>query len=124
MQMTKIETATRVTVGGQEVASVVKALAVSAKVSIVNVRQVGAHILGEIDLNIDFGFGSVDFTLPFDVDTGVANPITIDLGSVSIPVIGDVEVLAEFSYDLAARQICAALTLAGLITVAKTCAHF
>jgi hypothetical protein len=32
MQMTKIETATRVTVGGQEVASVVKALAVSAKV--------------------------------------------------------------------------------------------
>jgi hypothetical protein len=124
MQMTKIETVTRATVGDVEIASIVKALAVSAKMSLVNVRQQGSHIAGEIDLNVDFGFGSVNFALPFDVDTGLGSPITVDLGSITIPVPGDVDVVAEFSYDLVARQFCAALTLAGLVTVAKTCIGF
>ena len=62
--------------------------------------------------------------MPFDIDTGLENPIDVDLGTVSIPLIGDVEVQAEFYYDLTQRQICVTLSLAGLIAIAKTCANF
>jgi hypothetical protein len=116
-------TTTKVIVGDEEVASVMKTLSINATVSLTNVQQVGSHIQGDIDLNIDTGIGSLDFTLPFDVDTGVGNPIDVDLGSISTPI-GDIDVMAEFSYDLPQRQVCVALTLEGVITVAKTCVNF
>ena len=120
----KLENSTKLFIDGDEKASVAKALSINASVSLKNVHQVGSHIQGDVDLNVDAGIGSVDVMLPFDIDTVLGNPIDVDLGSISLPLIGDVEVDAEFSYDLPQRQFCAELTLAGLVTVAKTCVRF
>jgi hypothetical protein len=120
----KLESTTKLIVDGEERASVVKTLSISASISLNDVQQVGSHIQGDIDLHIDAGIGSLDVTLPFDIDTGLGNPIDVDLGSVSIPLIGDVEVIAEFSYDLPQRQLCVELTLAGVVTVGKTCVNW
>jgi hypothetical protein len=122
--MSAIQTTTKLIVDGAEKASVAKTLSISASVSLNNVQQVGSHIQGDVDLQIDTGIGTLDADFPFDIDTGLGNPIDVDLGSVSIPPIGDVEVVAEFSYDLPQRQLCAQLTLAGLVTVAKTCVNW
>jgi hypothetical protein len=120
----KIKTTTKLIVGYEEVASVEKTLSISANVSLTNVQQVGSHFQGEIDLNTDTGIGSLDFSWPFDIDTGLGNPIDVDLGVISLPLIGDVDVVAEFSYDLNQRQVCVALTLEGLLTIGKTCVNF
>lgn len=123
--ISKLQTTTKLFVGGDEVASVVKTLSISATLSLKNVQQVGSHIQGEIDLIVDTGIGiALDFTLPWDIDTTVGNPIVVDLGTISIPLIGDVDVMGEFSWDLNQGQVCVALTLEGVIIVAKTCVNF
>jgi hypothetical protein len=119
--ISRLESTTRLIVNGEEKASVATALAISASLSLTNVQQVGSDIQGDIDLQVDAGIGTLDFTWPFDISTALGNPIDIDLGSISIPLIGDVEVMAEFSYDLSRRQLCVALTLAGVVAVGKKC---
>jgi hypothetical protein len=124
LNLPKLETTTRVLVDGEEKVRVVKTRDISARVSLTNVQQVGSTIQGDVELTVDTGIGSISADLPFSIDTGLGNPIVVDLGSVSIPLIGDVDVVAEFSYDLPHRQICAALTLEGLISIAQTCTNF
>jgi hypothetical protein len=124
MSVRKLEATTRLMIDGKEVASIAKSLEISASFSLRNVRQVGSQIQGDGVLTIDTGFGTVEFEMPFVIDTTVGNPVYVDLGTISLPILGEVEVVAEFSYDLPQRQLCATLTLEGLLTIGKTCVNF
>lgn len=112
------------TVDGEVMASVAKTLAVNASLELEGVSQQGSLITGMIAMKVDFGFGTVQADIPFSIDTTVDNPIDVDLGDITLPVIGDVDVEGEFSYDIPGRQLCVALTIAGVVTVAKTCTNF
>jgi hypothetical protein len=114
----------QLSVNGEVKASVAKTLSISASVDLEDVTQQGSHITGVIALKVDTPIGTAEADIPFDIDTTVGNPIDIDLGDISLPVIGDVEVDGEFSYDIPGRQVCVALTLEGVVTVAKTCTNF
>jgi hypothetical protein len=114
----------QLSVDGEVKASVMKTLDISASATLENVAQQGSHITGVTALKVDYGFGTAEVDIPFDIDTMVGNPIDVDLGDITLPVVGDVDVEAEFSYDIPGRQVCVALTLAGLVTVAKTCTNF
>jgi hypothetical protein len=111
-------------VDGRVKASVTKALDVSGSVTLQNVAQQGSHITGVIAAKLDLGFTTVEADFPFDVDTTISNPIVVDLATISLPILGDVEVDGEFSFDIPRRQVCVALTLAGLVTLAKTCTNW
>ena len=88
-------------------------LNLSVSFTLAGVQQHGSEIDGNVDAHVDFGIGSADVDFPFDIPTGVDNPITVDLGTVSTPI-GDIDVGAEFGYDLVQRQISAVLTLDGV----------
>ncbi|MEZ0058123.1 hypothetical protein ACVII1_006267 [Bradyrhizobium elkanii] len=119
-----LQTSHALLVDGQVKASITKALDVSGSVSLQNVVQQGSHIMGDIVAKLDLGFSTVEDDIPFDVDTTLGNPIVLSLATISLPIIGDVEVDGEFSFDIPSRQVCVALTLAGLVTLAKTCVNF
>jgi hypothetical protein len=116
----------QLSVNGEVKASVAntKMLSISASVDLEDVTQQGSHISGVLALKLDTPIGSGEADIPWDIDTTVGNPIVIDFGYISLPVIGDVDVSGEFSYDIPGRQVCVALTLAGVVTVAKTCTNF
>jgi hypothetical protein len=119
----ELSTTTKVEADGRVVATRTKALSLDVSVTLANVQQVGAELEGEIDATIDFGIGSVSVVFPFSIDTGLGSPITVDLGSVDLPVIGAVEIGAVFGFDLVARQLSAALTADGVV-VATTAVNY
>lgn len=109
---------------GNVIASYNQILSLSASIGL-TAQQQGSHIVGNVSLVVDTGLGiSLEFTLPFDIDTGLDNPIYVDLGSIELPIIGRVEVVAMFSYDIPQRLICAAITLEGVLQIAQQCANF
>jgi hypothetical protein len=116
-------TITKLEADGRVMASRTKALSLSVSVTLANVQQIGAQLEGEVDATIDFGFGSVNVVFPFSIDTGLGSPITVDLGSVDLPVIGALEIGAVFGFDLVARQLSAALTADGIV-VATTAVNY
>ena len=123
--MTPMElyTTTKVEADGRVMATRTKALSLSVSVTLANVQQVDAQLEGEVDATIDFGIGSVNVVFPFSINSGLGSPITVDLGSVDLPVIGAVEIGAVFGFDLAARQLSAALTADGIV-VATTAVNY
>ncbi|MEW6639018.1 MAG: hypothetical protein AB1586_00840 [Pseudomonadota bacterium] len=123
-RVTEIETVIAYKVDGETKAHFAKKLAVDASLHFENVRQEGSHLVGDIVLKVDMGFSSIEAREPFDLDTGLGNPIVVDLSTITLPIIGDVEVVAEFSYDIPQRQLSVVLTLAGIITLAKVTTHF
>jgi hypothetical protein len=99
--MSKLEVLKKVTTeDGVVKASTHNVLDISANLTLTNVQQNGSHLQGDVNLHVDAGIGAVDVVFPFDIDTGIGNPIDVVLGTVSLPLVGDVEVDAEFSYDL------------------------
>jgi hypothetical protein len=108
---------------GRVMATRTKALSLSVSVTLANVQQVDAQLEGEVDATIDFGIGNVNVVFPFSIDTDLGSPITVDLGSVDLPVIGAVEIGAAFGFDLVARQLSAALTAGGVV-VATTAVNY
>jgi hypothetical protein len=104
----------------RHVATLIKALSLSVSLTLANVKQVGAQLEGEADAVIDFGIGTVSVAYPFSIDLGASNPITVDFGSVDLPVVGPVEVGAIFSFDVVARQLSAALTADGIVVATTT----
>lgn len=125
-QNVTIETQSQLVVDGVALFSApfVSALRVSARVDIIDVRQVGATITGKVRITVDLDIVDITFEKAFSIPTGLANPYEVSLGTVSIPLVGEVAVIGRFSYDLPRRQVCGELTLAGLIRIAKKCVNF
>jgi hypothetical protein len=119
----ELYTTTKVEADGRVVATSTKALSLDVSVTLEDVQQVDARLEGKIKATIDFGFGSVNVVFAFSIDTGLGSPVTIDLGSVDLPVIGAVEIGAAFGFDLVARQLSAALTVDGVV-VATTSVNY
>jgi hypothetical protein len=119
----ELYTTTKVEADGRVVATRTKALSLSVSVTLADVQQVDTQLEGEIDATIDFGIGSVNVVFPFSIDTDLGSPITVDLGSVDLPVIGAVEIGAVFGFDLVARQLSATLTADGVM-VATTAVNY
>jgi hypothetical protein len=119
----ELRTTTKVQADGHLAATRSKALSMSVSVMLANVQQVGTQLEGEVDATIDFGIGSVNVAFPFSIDTGFGSPITVDLGSVDLPVIGAVEVGAVFGFDLVARHLSAALTVDGIVVATTTVSY-
>lgn len=87
---------------------------VSVSLDVEDVKQQGSHIVGLIVLKANLGLVKPKFELPFDISTGFANPVYLNLGT----VLG-VPVLATIAYDLPGRTITIAIELAGLVKIAS-----
>lgn len=98
-------------------------LKLKAGVKLVNVRQVGTKITGDIEVSVDLGFFDASHKFPFSFDTKLSNPVILELGSFSLPVVGTLTARVEFRYDLPGRELCGSVTLSGL-PLAKRCVKF
>lgn len=112
----------QITVDGVVVESQETIYKLKATVELVNVKQVGSTIQGQLKLVVDFGFISIEVWKQFSFSTLLANPIAVELGVISVPIVGDIPVVGLFYYDLIAKKACVELTLLGYVTLARKCA--
>ena len=101
----------------------VETLSIKASIDLVNVHQQGSHILGTLRATLDAGFASISVDKSLDIPTGLANPYYVDLGTVSVPFIGDLALAGSVAYDLPGRTVTFALLVEG-IKVAQKTVHF
>jgi hypothetical protein len=112
---------TVVQVNGQVVRTTsVETRSVTASLELINVHQQGSHILGTLRAKLDAGFASITVDKTFDIPTGLENPYYVDLGTISVPFIGDLAVAGSVAYDLPGRTVTFELLIEGIPVAHKT----
>lgn len=121
---THVELIAQSSVNGSIVRSVSKKADIDASIALQNFSQSGSILSGDIVAKVIAGGLEVDADFPVSFDTEVGNEVDLHLGDIDIPFIGSISVDAVMTYNLPQRSVCAAVTLAGVVSIAKVCTNF